>query len=66
MSPGPALILWIFFWMVMIMTILYGIGLLYHWIRYGSLYPLALIMMPVYVVGALVFIGAMLAGINAV
>lgn len=67
MSIGsPALILWLFFWIVFVMTAGYVFGLLYHWIRYGRMYPLALALMPVYLVGILIFIGAMLAGIATI
>ena len=73
MVPGPqniptdpTLLLWIFFVIGIIFAAGFAFGLLYHWIRYGYMYPLVWIMMPVYIVGSIVLIGAMLAGIGAV
>jgi len=60
-----ASILWLFFAFGFIITAGFAFGLLYHWIRYGFMYPLALIAIPVYSVGVLVLIGAMLAGIGS-
>lgn len=60
-----SLILWPFFWLGLVATFLYGFALLYHWIRFGHMYPLVWVMLPIYLVGAVVFIGAMLAGISA-
>lgn len=65
-TGDPSVLLWVFFWAVMILTILLGFGLLYHWFRYGHMYPLVWVMMPIYAVGVLVFIGAMLAGIAVI
>lgn len=61
-----ALLLWPFFWLGFIATVLYGFSLLYHWIRFGNMYPLVWIALPVYVLGSLLFIGAMLAAIASV
>jgi len=66
LSFDPVLLLWPFFWLGIVVVFLYGFSLLYHWIRFGVLYPLVWFALPVYVVGTLVFIGAMLAGISAV
>lgn len=62
----PSIILWVFFWFAMVVTIWFGFGLLYHWIRYGFMYPLVWVMMPAYIIGVLVFVGAMLGGISVV
>jgi hypothetical protein len=61
-----AIVLWPFFWLGMVTVFLYGFSLLYHWIRFGYMYPLVWVAMPVYLVGTVVLIGAMLAGIAAV
>lgn len=62
-AGGGAAILWVFFWFAFIVTVGFAFGLLYHWIRYGFMYPLSFIAIPVYSIGVLVFIGAMLTGI---
>lgn len=62
----PTILLWLFFWLAIIVTAGYMVALLYHWIRYGHMYPLVWIMMPIYLVGVVVLIGAMLSGIAAV
>ena len=36
----------------------------YHWLSYGFMYPLSWIAIPVYSIGVLVLIGAMIAGIG--
>lgn len=65
--PGdPSIILWIFFYAALLLTLGIGFGLLYHWFRYGYMYPFVYIMMPIWAVGTLILIGAMLAGIAAV
>lgn len=58
-------LLWPFFWLVMLMTVGYTFAQLYHWLRYGWMYPLVWIALPIYLVGVVVGIGAMLAGIAA-
>jgi hypothetical protein len=62
----PSMFLWFFFWIGFAITAGFAFGLIYHWLRYGTMYPLALTMMPVYIVGVLVLIGAMLTGIATV
>lgn len=61
-----ALLLWPFFWLGIVAVFFYGFSLLYHWIRYGSMYPLVWIAIPIYAVGTIILIGAMLAGIASV
>jgi hypothetical protein len=61
-SGGP-FILWLFFWFAFIVTAGFAFSLFYHWLRFGYMYPLSFIAMPVYGVGVLLFIGAMLSGI---
>jgi len=60
----PSSLLWLFFWVGIVVTAGFAFGLIYHWLRYGTMYPLALVAMPVYGVGVLVLIGAMLTGIG--
>lgn len=54
-----------FLFLGLIIVVFYGFSLLYHWLRYGSMYPLVWIALPVYVVGTIVFIGAMITGLAA-
>lgn len=61
-----AVILWPFFWLGIVAVFFYGFSLIYHWIRFGAMYPLVWIAMPLYIAGTLVLIGAMLAGISTV
>lgn len=63
---NPVVLLYPFFFLGLIMVVFYGFSLLYHWIRYGGMYPLVWLALPVYVVGTIIFIGAMLAGLAAV
>lgn len=63
---NPLILLYPFFWLGIIIVIGYGFSLLYHWIRFGHMYPLVWLVLPVYVVGSLIFIGAMLSGLAAV
>lgn len=64
-QTGPGVILWFFFALVLLMTAYYVFAELYHWLRYGYMYPLVWIILPVYLFGVVVLIGAMLSGINA-
>lgn len=65
MTIDPDMLLWLFFYLGLVVVFLYGFSLLYHWVRFGYLYPLVWLAIPVYVIGTIVFIGAMLAGIAA-
>lgn len=60
------MVLWAVFWLAMVVAFGYAFALLYHWIRYGHIYPAVWIALPVYAIGSLLFIGAMLAGIAMV
>ncbi len=62
----PAILLWPFFYLALAVVALYAFSLLYHWVRFGYLYPLVWLAIPVYVIGTIVLIGAMLTGISAV
>lgn len=62
-SAGGPFILWVFFWFAFIVTAGYAFSLFFHWLRFGYMYPLSFVAMPVYGVGVLLFIGAMLSGI---
>lgn len=64
-AAGGPFILWIFFWFAFIVTAGFAISLYYHWLRFGYMYPLSFIAMPVYGVGVLVLVGAMLSGIGS-
>ena len=58
-------VLWFFFVLGLVATGYFVFAELYHWIRYGYMYPLVWVALPVYVVGILVLLGGMLAGIAA-
>lgn len=60
-----AALLWPFFWLMIVVTIWYVFAELYHWLRFGWMYPLVWIAMPIYLVGVLVLVGAMLSAIGA-
>ncbi len=62
---GPAVILWLFFGLVLLMTAYYVFAELYHWLRYGYMYPMVWVALPIYLIGILVLVGAMLSGIAA-
>lgn len=64
-AAAPA-ILWFFFLIVFLITAYFVFAELYHWLRYGYMYPLVWLALPVYIVGVVVLLGAMLAGIAAV
>lgn len=66
MVSGISFILWPFFWLGIVAVAIYGFSLLYHWLRFGNLYPLVYLALPIYLVGTVILIGAMLAGISAV
>jgi len=61
-----AIVLWPFFWLALVAVFFYGFSLVYHWVRFGTMYPLVWIALPVYVIGTVILIGAMLTGIAAV
>ena len=65
MQQGPSPILWLFFGLVLLMTAYYVFAELYHWLRYGYMYPMVWIALPVYFIGIAVLVGAMLTGIGA-
>ncbi len=64
-AAGGPFILWVFFWFAFVVTAGFAVSLYYHWLRFGYMYPLSFIAMPVYGVGVLVFLGAMLSGIGS-
>lgn len=59
------MIFWFFFAIALIVSALYVFAELYHWIRFGFMYPLVWIAMPVYLIGIVILIGGMLTGIGA-
>lgn len=64
--PAEAsVIFWFFFAVVLVVTAGFAFGLLYHWLRFGFMYPLVWIAMPIYIIGAIILIGGMLTGIAA-
>ena len=64
-TAGPSVILWLFFGLVLLMTAYYVFAELYHWLRYGYMYPMVWVALPVYLIGIAVLLGAMLTGIAA-
>ena len=65
-TVGAGPVLWIFFLVGFVMTAYFVFAELYHWIRYGYMYPLVWLALPIYLVGIVVLLGAMIAGIAAV
>ena len=63
---GAQSVLWFFFVIAFVITLGFVFVELYHWLRYGYLYPLVWVALPVYLVGVVVLLGAMLGGIAAV
>ncbi|PIR85437.1 hypothetical protein COU15_00680 [Candidatus Kaiserbacteria bacterium CG10_big_fil_rev_8_21_14_0_10_45_20] len=57
-------ILWAVFWLGLVITAGYAFALVYHWLRYGHMYPAVWVALPVYAIGVFLFIGAMLGGIS--
>jgi len=64
--PDAAVLLWPFFWLALIVTAGYVFAELYHWLRFGWMYPMVWIALPLYLVGTVVLIGAMLTGMATV
>ena len=62
-AGAGAPILWLFFALALLVTIYYVFAELYHWLRWGYMYPLVWLALPVYLVGVVILIGAMLTGI---
>jgi hypothetical protein len=61
-----SVLLWPFFWLGIVVTAGYAFALLFHWFRFGFMYPLVWLALPVYAAGVFIFIGAMLTGIIAI
>ncbi|MBI3574015.1 hypothetical protein HY090_03110 [Candidatus Kaiserbacteria bacterium] len=62
---GAPVVLWFFFAIVFLITVYFVFAELYHWLRWGYMYPLVWLALPVYLIGVVVFLGAMVAGISA-
>lgn len=62
---GGSVVLWVFFAIVFLITAYYVFAELYHWLRYGYMYPLVWLALPIYLIGIAVLLGAMLTGIAA-
>jgi len=45
------IVFWLIFGIAFLITAYYVFALLYHWIRYGFMYPWVWVMMPIYLVG---------------
>ena len=59
-AQGGSFILWIFFTLGTLVTGYFIFALLYHWLRYGAMYPLVWVALPVYAVGtAVLFLAAL-------
>lgn len=65
LPPDAISVFWFFFAVALIVTAGFVFSLVYHWLRFGLMYPLVWIAMPIYLVGVVVLIGGMLAGIGA-
>lgn len=45
------IVFWLIFAVAFLITAYYAFALLYHWLRFGFMYPLVWVMMPIYLVG---------------
>lgn len=61
---SAAALLWPFFWLIMIVSLWYVFAQLYHWLRFGWMYPLVWVALPLYLAGVFVLVGAMLSAIG--
>lgn len=64
LPPDTVVIFWFFFYISLIVTAGFVFSQLYHWLRFGFMYPLVFIFMPIYLIGVVVLIGGMLVGIS--
>ncbi len=64
--PADAgIVFWFFFGIAMLVTLYFVFAELYHWLRFGFMYPLVWIALPVYLIGVVILMGGMLAGIGS-
>ena len=63
LPAGAVGIFWLFFGIALLVTLYYVLAQLYHSIRFGLMHPLVWIVIPIYLIGVVVLIGGMLAGI---
>ncbi len=66
LPPDASLVFWLFFAIALLITAYFVFAELYHWLRFGFIYPLVWVAIPIYIIGTLVLIGGMLAGIAAI
>ena len=59
------MIFWFFFAIALVVTAYFVFAELFHWLRFGFMYPLVWIAIPVYLTGIVILIGGMLTGIGA-
>lgn len=62
---GIGALLWVVFLLVFLITAYYVFAELYHWLRYGYMYPLVWVALPIYLVGIVLLLAVMLGGIAA-
>ena len=55
----PQAVLLVFFAAAVVFTPAYAAGLIYHWVRFGWLYPWVWIALPLYGVGVFIFMSIM-------
>lgn len=63
LPADASVVFWFFFAVALVGTAGFAFALVYHWLRFGSMYPLVWLAMPVYLIGAVILIGGMLTGI---
>ncbi len=56
----PGGILAVFFVFALVFTAAYAIGLFYHWLRFGWMYPWVYVALPIYAAGTLLLLVTML------
>ncbi len=59
----PSIFLWVFFLFGFVITAYFVFALLYHWLRFGHMYPLVWVALPVYLIGVFILVVGMLGGI---
>ena len=65
-QSGGTVLLWIFFTIGALITAYFVFALLYHWLRFGHMYPWVWVALPVYAIGTAVLFLAMLGALVSI
>ncbi len=60
------IVFWILFVVVFLATAYYAFALLYHWLRYGFLYPMVFVAIPVWGIGTFLLLSLTIAALIAI